>query len=119
MSTSIYDPVTKTLQISPIVGVRRIIMHTVPTNTVWIPGTVIMSDMSKTKRYACQFAISNKVDIPLWIRPMEPYHDNLFESLFDFSSHCVDFSDKRIIGIVAGENFCIQSSSPEVYNTDK
>ena len=109
---STYAPHSQHLRVSPAVGLTRRVVTArhVPSSVTWTPGTISMSDMSRTKTYACEFAPSGQAETPLFIRPRQAYRDTVFEVLFGFGAECADFSCQRVIAVVAGDNFGVAAA---------
>ena len=63
----------------------------------WEEGFIKLSDLGILKSY--KVYISAHKFYSIIIKPRERYECRVFEDLFDFESHCEDYSETKIIGI--------------------
>lgn len=78
-------------------GCPRTILEDVSDCTgVWAPAELHARDMSVPKVYHVLFQPHST---GVYLRPTQPYHDALFENIFDFQCRCADYTSTRTVSL--------------------
>ena len=74
----------------------------------WTPAELHARDMSTPKVYQVLF---QQHATGVYVRPTQPYHDALFENIFEFRCRCADYSSARTVSL-EGVEVTLPSPAP-------
>ena len=65
----------------------------------WQEGTLVLSDLGNQRSFRVSMSHNHSKAYPILLRPLEPYHNAVFEQFFGFGCHCSGFSTNVTIGV--------------------
>jgi len=97
---TLYD--SNTLSVCSYKGMQIVRLGTYPKGKKlrkWKEGTLVMSDQGKQVRFRVWMSHNHSKAYPILLRPLEQYHNAVFEQFFGFGCHCSGFSTDVTIGV--------------------
>ena len=96
---TLYD--SNTLSVCSYKGMQIVRLGTYPKakRGAWQQGTLGMSDLGKQVRFTVWMCHNHSKLYPILLRPLQSYHNSVFEQFFGFGCHCSGFSTDVTIGV--------------------